>query len=377
MALDVWIYGSGFGESILLMWDGIGEKGDTERYAGFIDCYGGRDYESHPALCQWLSDGCPRVALACITHPHLDHIRYASVMMAAAGCTADKVVWWGGHDLRYLRAFYAQMREDLALTEHELGLTAEMTWGFLNDLDALGKGIHKCIPMGPKASVTTAMGTDPVLSTKTADGVLRFYAVSPWLGPLTTYTKWVNSQVYTVPTGRTEVRPNRGVANCASLGFLIQYGNAQVLLGGDMEADNWAQFHTVWPSKEESAALPRVNPCLIKVSHHGSATGTIDGMWRPRSGFFSSLERCGGQEPHCVITPWQMGDSRWHLPDRAVVDMISQAGCHVWETASFPSTNPIDRSTRPVGSFIHFVINPERNEVAQVSYHSCRHTDPQ
>jgi len=165
-------------------------------------------------------------------------------MMASAGCLAEKALWWGGHDLRRTRAFFAQMREDLALEGKELGTTAEMAWGFLNHLVELDGGDHKGRPAGQKAGVAPAMGGELVYSEQTTDGLIEFYAISPWLGPQTAYTRWIDSQVLTTPTGITQLRPNKGVATCTSLAFLIKHGGAQVLLGGDMEADNWEHFKT-------------------------------------------------------------------------------------------------------------------------------------
>jgi hypothetical protein len=376
MPLDVWIFGPGFGESILLMWDVKNQGYGTVRRAAFLDCYGGSNYALHPGLCQWRDAGCPSVALVCITHPHLDHILHASVMMAAAGCLADKAIWWGGQDLRRTRAFFGQMSQDLALKGKELGKTSEATWRFLNDLDSLKKGIHGCRPAGPKPDVLSAMGTDPVHSEQATDGLVQFHAISPWLGPQTEYTKWIDSQVLTTPTGKTEVRPNKGVANCTSLGFLIRYGEAQVLLGGDMEAENWSSFDNARTNGVDKTTIFPLNPCLIKVSHHGSFTGGIDGMWKPGCGFFGSLER-GHAAPHCVITPWRMGDRRWHLPNPKVVEKIAQAGCHVWETASTLNVGLIDRSTRPIQSFVHFLVDPDRNEGRMVEEHLCRYTAAQ
>ena len=298
--------------------------------------------------------------------------------MAAAGCTADLVVWWGGQTLRRIRALYGQMSEDMIVQEQELGITSAMTWGFLNDVDALEKGKHKCRPSGTKAEVRSPMEYDLVYSGQTANGPLEFYAISPWLGPQTAYTRWIDSQICIASGGETEVRPSKGLANCTSLGFLIKYGKAQVLLGGDIEADNWTCLRGARPKENQKDMLPQFDPCLIKVSHHGSPTGEIDGMWKPNSGFFSSLPGTDRNPPHCVITPWRLGDPRWYLPkqDRAVLERIAAAGCHVWETASKSDTSPIDLSTRLTESYIHFVVDPKHNEARVIDEHFCRHTLP-
>lgn len=378
MALDVWIYGPGFGEAILLIWDEDRNGTGTERRAAFIDCYGGRDYESHPALCQWQDAGCPDVALVAVTHPHLDHIQHASIMMEAAGCTADTILWWGGQDLRRMRAFYDQLSEDNAMREQETGKAAAMTRGFLNDITALDDGKHRCRPAGPKPDIRTAMGIDLAYEEPTAAGLLRFHSISPWLGPQTPYTEWIDSQIYTTRTGGTVVCPRKGVANCTSLGFLIEYGGAQVLLGGDMEDDNWTHFNAARSGNgKHKDSLPSLRPCLIKVSHHGSSTGHVPEMWKPGCGFFGWRGATVDDRPLCVVTPWRRGNAERHLPDPDVVRMISRAGCHVWETASSPELAGIDRNSRPCGTYIYVSVDPLHNRATVLSENLCRHTPPQ
>jgi hypothetical protein len=377
MPLDIWIYGPGFGESILLMWDVEADSGGTERRAAFIDCYGGPDYESHRALRQWRSAGCPEVALACITHPHLDHIQHASVMMEAAGCNADCILWWGGHTLDRTLNFFAQMREDLSIKNQELGVTADMTWRFLNDLSFLHGDKHGCRDKEKgKPHIKTPMGVTNAYTGSTIDGPLEIYAIGPWLGPQTTYTRWIDSRIFVTPHGHAAVRPGKGVANCTSLGFLIRHGNAQVLLGGDMEVDNWTQLEKALENCDDAELLPALDPCVIKASHHGSSSGVIKGMWNAGSGFFDSIKNGSGEPPHCVITPWRRGAASHHLPDPKVIEQIAQAGCHVWETAVTEQTGIIDKATRLVDSCIHFTIDPETNRVKEVKSHLCKHTVP-
>jgi hypothetical protein len=375
MRLDVWIYGSGYGESMLLIWDAPADEGPTKRRAAFIDAYGDKDMDSHPALRRWRDEGCPHVALACVTHPHLDHVQNAAVMMRAAGCTADCVLWWGGHELQRSRAFYAKLSADATLKGQELGKTARMTWDFLNEVYAVQEGTHKCRPAGPNAHVKAPMQNNLAHSDGMAGGQIYFYAISPWLEPQTAYTKWIDSQISSVPADPINARPGKGVANCTSLGFLIQYGNAQVLLGGDMEEGNWGCFHAARASGGNATVLPPLAPCLIKASHHGSPTGQVPGMWKAGAGFFGSLA-CVGGTPYCVITPWRMGASEWHLPRQEVIDGMTKARYHVWVTGNGSNGSSLDRTTRIVNSSIHFVVDSTDNRVTKVEDHFCRYFAP-
>jgi hypothetical protein len=58
--------------------------------------------------------------------------------------------------------------------------------------------------------------------------------------------------------------------NLISGGLLIEYGDARIVLGGDIEEDAW---------QDNLAQLPSLRSQLVKVSHHGSKTGYCDGLW--------------------------------------------------------------------------------------------------
>ncbi len=363
MALDVWIYGPGFGESILLIWDAEGSSvKKPKRQAVFVDCYGGSGRDDHQTLRQWLKKGEPEVVLVAVTHPHLDHIKGAGVVMRAVEqANLKRAVWWGGQELRRTRVVYDQ---ESMIRAAEAGKTATMTRDYLDMLIAIQDGSYAATA-SPRPVVDAAMQLSTAYSGQSADGPVRFHAVSPWVLPQTPYVEWVNAKV--------RGTASQGVANCTSMGFLIEYGDAQILLGGDVEKSNWEGLRNA--QKEESYKLPPLRPCLVKVSHHSSCTGHSAGMWDAGRGFFGSADS-GSEPPHCVITPWRRGPPSRHLPDQDVVAMIARAGCHVWTTASDPGAIGVDRSTRPIESFIHFTVDSVRNRAMPVEQKFCRHTTP-
>ncbi|HEY0548406.1 MAG TPA: hypothetical protein VGF13_02325 [Verrucomicrobiae bacterium] len=376
MGLDVWIYGPGYGESILMAWDALPNKEGTARRTAFIDCHGGIDFDEHPAIVQWGKMGCPDVAWVAITHPHMDHIRNASTMMAVAGCNAETLLWWGGVTMERLEAFYSKLGEDVALREERLGRLAVMTSRFIKDLNQLQRRRHgHRTEAHPPMILAPSEIIDAVCEEETPDGRLTISTISPWLEPQKVYTGWVDEQIQRDRDGHPIIFPKRGAFNSTSLGMVVQHGNAQVLLGGDMEENNWDNLHrartSAHPENRHRGKLTTFKPCLIKVSHHGSETGHIPEMWGPGTGFFGSL-KTGSKPPICIITPWRNAGRR--LPDKDLVTRIAKAGCEVWETATKDEATAVDDTTTLPDSFIHLRVNAETNEAKMIEQRFCRRT---
>ena len=76
--------------------------------------------------------------------------------------------------------------------------------------------------------------------------------------------------------------------NLISGGLLIEYGQARIVLGGDIDTGAWQETMRTIPSD-------RLKSGLVKVSHHGSATGYCAGLWRQFS---------PGRTAIAVITPY-------------------------------------------------------------------------
>ena len=121
--------------------------------------------------------------------------------------------------------------------------------------------------------------------------------------------------------------------------FVINYGTAQIILGGDMEEENWCELI-------KSEKCPEFRPCVVKVSHHGSTTGRIAGMWGA-SGFL------GKHRPVCVITPWQGGGRK--LPCLSDLDEIVDSSAATYITGA-QRHRIIDRLSR-----VQFRISQEGN----------------
>jgi len=94
MALDLWIYGPGYGETTVLVWD----EADGSKKAAIVDNYGGNSAKGQPALlCLGQKQyGNPPLAFVAATHPHLDHVRNFHVVLE--NCGAKLRTCSGGED---------------------------------------------------------------------------------------------------------------------------------------------------------------------------------------------------------------------------------------------------------------------------------------
>jgi beta-lactamase superfamily II metal-dependent hydrolase len=81
-----------------------------------------------------------------------------------------------------------------------------------------------------------------------------------------------------------------------------------------------------WNALAERSERPIFRPSLVKVSHHGSSNGRIDGMWPKDGGFFYGLP----DNAIAVVTPWRNGDN--FLPEENVLQEICEAGYSVYVT---------------------------------------------
>lgn len=219
--------------------------------------------------------------------------------------------WWGGLGQQTFIEYY----ERLAIAQaHELGDTARAVSDLL-ELSAASRvranrpriwdvrGIMNIYPRGSRSH-----------------SPLKVSTLSPWGRPILSYTRQVAAGIER--GGR--VRYAHHEANLASIGLLVEYGEAQAILGGDMEERNWKVL-------SKCKDCPPLRPSVVKVSHHGSRNGTIWGMWQP-SGFFGQR----GKSSIAVITPWRPRwalETRRTLPDgEGVINEIRNAGFTVYLT---------------------------------------------
>jgi hypothetical protein len=92
--------------------------------------------------------------------------------------------------------------------------------------------------------------------------------------------------------------------NTISVGLRITFGQARVVLGGDVEREAWATI------LGEQAPADLASH-FVKISHHGSTTGYCPGLW-------AVLSSNGSSRPVAALTPYK----RFKLPDPEALDEI-------------------------------------------------------
>ncbi len=302
MSLEVHIYGPGFGETIFLRWpvEGGGWRG------ALVDGHSSQDGA-------WLAGKLRELNLTELefvtaTHPHLDHIRNLAAGLERSGIRLAQGFYWPPFTPGYLIQFFDRLA---AQRQGELPETAEMIRQWFGFWD-LRYERHRLAPRDlsgrknfPDEYLTAAAGTP-----------LRVKAIGPWLDGPNKFVKNVSASI----GKKGAIKYKHRDANQVSIALLIEYGDAQIVLGGDMEEINWNALRG-------EANCPQFRPSLVKVSHHGSSNGRIEGMWPCSNGFF-------GDKPEgaiAVVTPWRQG--KGNLPGgNKILHEIRDAGFKVYVT---------------------------------------------
>lgn len=308
MSLEVHVYGPGYGETIFLRWkDGSAWRGAV------VDAHSPGDSG------QWLADRLKAFELAELefalaTHPHLDHILNFAAGLELAGIHPLHGCYWPGLSSNYWIQFFERLAAQRPRAHLETARMVRQWFTYLK------KGIRdRNAPAYDIGGNETA--PDCFIERTVAGHLLRFKAIGPWLNGMNRLVENVGRSI----ARRGQIEYEHRHANDVSVALLIEYGEAQVVLGADMEKINWTELR-------RASGIPTFRPSLVKVSHHGSTTGRIAGMWPRAGGFFDGQK---GQ-PIAVVTPWRQGGR--NLPKgNAVLNEIREAGFDVYLTGEGPS----------------------------------------
>jgi hypothetical protein len=263
-------------------------------------------------MAAWLREkGASEFAFWVITHPHLDHLRGSAELLSQFEGKVGYLWRWPGLDERTYQAsdvvYFNKLRRQFPTSEMNERATA------LSLLFAEHE--RQCFREGLGRPVMLPFPAPPFRIYPFGAPACRpeVFCLSPWDGQIDRFRRIVNEGRR--PGGT--LSDNHRECNLVSGAFLVRYGKADVVLTGDTEYENWRDFRA-------AKGMPRIRPCLVKVSHHGSPTGRVKGMW----GTNGSL---GRHKPHTVVTPWNK-----RLPDPAVIADIRSSGCPVYLTGQDP-----------------------------------------
>jgi hypothetical protein len=125
--------------------------------------------------------------------------------------------------------------------------------------------------------------------------------------------------------GRFQSQLPQSDHNAVSVGLLVEFGSTRVILGADVEGPSWDDV-----CRDFEPA--RMCADAVKVSHHGSSNGYIDGLWDT----FSARKK-----PIAVIVPYR----RFKLPSEHVIEHIRRYAARI-----LISCSPSADSGSPAGA---------------------------
>jgi hypothetical protein len=131
---------------------------------------------------------------------------------------------------------------------------------------------------------------------------VEIWGIAPTDDRAQSYKKSLLKSLVTNP-GKVQVIPH-AKHNTISIGLRITFGQARILLGGDVEAEAWRTI--LREHRPEDLASH-----FVKISHHGSTTGYCPDLW-------TVLSSQGSSRPIAALTPYK----RFKLPDPAALDHI-------------------------------------------------------
>jgi hypothetical protein len=254
--LEVVVCGGNIGESIILrLPDGS---------YGVIDCYATTPGEPQTnRAIQWLkSRGINELAFVCLTHPHHDH--YRGMLDFFVEFQAIREFWCPEALLpdqikqivRYSRAAQKANKALAAMNHAE-------------ELQSIFKKIAAKKRAGETVLRKCKVNTRMIPKNHQVDPLYQIWALSPSDTEIGKYNDTVgdcfdNGQIKEKLPGRQH--------NMISIAMLVTFGTTRIILGGDVEAENWAEC-----SKHMGEETLKAN--FVKISHHASTTGYYPGQW--------------------------------------------------------------------------------------------------
>lgn len=288
--LEMHVIGAGQGESIVLkLPDGSW---------GVVDCYASKlDEPAENKAYEFLSaQGVRELEFVCLTHPHEDHFRGMSRLLdefhvryfwRPSAMSGQRLKWLLKHScLDAKRSGADKAVEDANELERIFTIVRDSRRS-------------RSFPLIPKhADIGAQLYPVPV----DLDADLQIWSIAPSARCTDRYED--SLQKCFDSDGRLKDRLPYSRHNEISMALLVEFRNTRIVLGGDVEKNGWTD-------SVQEFGLDKLSSHAVKVSHHGSATGYCDDLWR---GFSKD------GEPIAVLTSFR----RHRLPRREGLEHIRE-----------------------------------------------------
>lgn len=242
--------------------------------------------------------GITRLTFLCLTHPHDDHYRGMSYLLEAY--RPDRVWLFGSSTHKHLYSKVAEVLKAAAESKHVDAGDSENADELVRILDRI-QADWADAKRSPRLDVRRLQLEMPLLELNSTPPV-RITALGASGGRALEYEGTL-AKCFTFDGQCLVDELPRVNHNMISGGLLIEYGQARIVLGGDIDTQAWQETMRTIPSQ-------RLNSSLVKASHHGSATGYCAGLWQQFS---------PGRAAIAVITPY----SKQGLPSAEGLEHIS------------------------------------------------------
>jgi hypothetical protein len=329
--LGIDIIGSGFGESIVLRMPN-GKVGVIDCCSRVLRASDSAARRNGNATLRYVRDKLKvdRLAFIGLSHPHEDHGRGLSHFLLEYRDHIDEIwIFDAFQDIsleRYFKALFDAKRR-LPIER----LLKEEPGTFSTELLLIRNLVLKQIAIAnPRRAVPRVFCGQQEVEVAGEDVSIRF--LGPSVALAQSYRAELQDNLKDVVDEQGRIRnmqwkPDNVNHNLASPALLVGYGQTQLILGGDMERQGWEEA-----LRECGAGGVSLSCRLVKVSHHGSATGYIDGLYEEfgRDGL-----------PIGVLTPFTR--HRYPLPRREALEHLRPRTETLWATS-------IDNAQRSLGT---------------------------
>ena len=286
--LGVHIIGSGVGESIIIQLPD-GQVGVIDCYTHTVNTSTAEERVAANETLRFLVNELKVDSLAFlgVTHPHEDHARGIRQLLEHFLPRIGQIWMHAGSELGYLRQFFrAKYKTGIKLDIEKL--FAEPPGTFYVELLRLRKLVEKYVKQNGIFVSFRGFGC-----TELCAGAVEVC----FLGPSDTRAQQYEMSLANNLTGVVAENGkvlndnwNHGAVNHneISAGCLIKFGKTAIVVGGDMEKAAWQDAMS-----HKSVSLQAQ---LVKISHHGSETGHVEGLFEKHA--------IGKRRPIGVVAPY-------------------------------------------------------------------------
>jgi hypothetical protein len=290
--LEVFIISAGMGESVVIH--------TPDNAWGVVDCYASMlsEPESNPTLQFLCQQNVTTLDFLCLTHPHSDHYRGMThlIKMLSLECFWRFGATTREHLLNLLTYLEVNARE--AGNDEELDSAFELQ----NVFDMILKLQKRGLTITRLSDIKCVYPLPIKISPEKPRPEFEIFCIAPPSNSIELYEKSLKN-CFTVE-GLLKAEAPKLEHNAISAALLLRFGKTRIILGGDVEAENWERILNIVDKSELAADA-------VKVSHHGSKNGYAPGLWAA----FAAKK-----PPKAIITPFRKEE----LPDPDAIQHIKE-----------------------------------------------------